>query len=156
MFVFDTSAFINGWRYHYPPSTFPGVWELIAEALGDGRVIAPREALNELEAKDDDVYAWAKPMAASFVDPDADVQRKAGGVQAFLPKPGIRDKADPWVIAEAIVRGLTVVTYEGRTFGGTQTVKASTKMPGICEKWGVPCLILPEALGQLGGSFHLG
>lgn len=85
---FDTSAFINGWRYHYPPATFPGVWELIAVALADGRVIAPREALNELEAKDDDVYAWAKPMAAAFVDPDGDVQREAGSVQAFPPQAG--------------------------------------------------------------------
>ena len=57
-------------------------------------------------------------------------------MQAFLPKPGIRDKADPWVIAEARVRGLMVVTYEGRTFGGTQTVKASTKMPPYARSWG--------------------
>lgn len=155
MFVFDTSAFINGWRYHYPPATFPGVWELIEAALRDGRVIAPREALNELQAKDDDVYGWAKPMAACFVDPGVDVQREAGAVQAFFPKPGIRDKADAWVIAEAKVRGLTVVTYEGRTFGGTPTVKASTKMPGICDHLQVPCVILPDALGQLGGSFRL-
>ena len=48
------------------------------------------------------------------------------------------------------------MAYEARTFGGTQTVKASSKMPGICGKLGVPCLILPEALSHLGGSFHLG
>ena len=156
MFVLDTSVFINGWRYHYPPSTFPGVWDLIAAALSDGRAIGPREVLNELAAKDDDVYAWAKPMADVFVDPDTEVQREAGALQAQLLKPGLRDNADPWVIAEAKVRGLTVVTYEGTTFGGTKTVKASTKMPGICAVLRVRCVTLPEALGQLGGSFQLG
>lgn len=121
--------------------------------MDDGRVISPREVFNELKAKDDPVHQWAKVRVARFVDPDATVQREAGAIQAMFPKPGVQDAADPWVIAEAKVRGLTVVSYEGRTFGGTVTLKATTKMPGICEHLKVPCLILPEALGQLGGSF---
>lgn len=153
MFVFDTSAYINGWRYHYPPSTFPGVWTLIEAGLGDERVLSPRAVFTELGGKDDELHEWAKDFADAFVDPNEEVQTEAGTIQAMLPNPGVRDVADPWVIAEARVRGLTVVTYEGRSFGGTPTLKASTKMPGICAHVGVGRLTLPEALGALGGSF---
>ena len=60
MLVFDTSAYINGWRVHYPLATFPSIWELFEECMGDGRILASRVVYTELEAKDDDVFAWAK------------------------------------------------------------------------------------------------
>lgn len=153
MFVFDTSTYINGWRDHYPPAIFPSVWLLIEAAFDDTRVISPREVYNELSNKDDDVGAWAKDRIAGFVEATADVQREAGAIYGTLPDPGARDGADPWVIAEARVRHLTVVTYEGRTFGGTPTRRWHRQMPGICQHHGVPCVTLPEALGTLGGTF---
>lgn len=156
MFVFDTSAYINGWRDHYPPTTFPGVWTLIETAFGDGRVISPREVYNELTRKDDEVAAWAKERADGFVEPTEDVMRAAGAIFEYeLPNPTTRDGADPWVIAEARMRGFTVVTYEGRTFSGVPfgEQRWARTMPGICQRLGVPCVTLPEALGELGGSF---
>lgn len=153
MFVLDTSAYLNGWHDHYPPETFPSVWSLIEEALDDGRIVGPREVCNELTRKDDVVAAWAKERATRFIDPIADVQREAGPIYQAFPNPGIRDGADPWVIAEARVKGLTVVTYEGRTFAGVPTKNWHRSMPGICQHHSVPCITLPEALGQLGGPF---
>lgn len=153
MFVFDTSAYINGWRDHYPPATFPSVWSLIDAAFDDLRVISPREVYNELTRKDDDVCAWAKDRMAGFIEATAAVTREAGAIQASFSSPGTRDGADSWVIAEARVRGYTVVTYEGRTFGGARTKRWEDKMPGICEHHGIPVVTLPDALGTLGGTF---
>lgn len=153
MFCSDTSLYLNGWRYHYPPATFPGVWERIEEALKDGRIVAPREVFNELVEMDDDVTAWAKPMKAHFVEPSEPVQRRAGVIESMFPKPGIRNKADPWVIAEAEARGLTVVTYEGSSFSGVPTKNWHRSMPGVCQHFGVKHASLAEALGQLGGPF---
>jgi hypothetical protein len=153
MFVFDTSAYINGWHDHYPPATFPSVWALIETAFGDGRVISPREVYAELMHKEDDVCAWAKTHVTAFVEPDEQTQREAGAIYATFPNPGLRDAADPWVVAEAKLRGLSVVTYEGRSFSGVPTKNWSRQMPGICQKHNVTCLTLPEALGDLGGSF---
>jgi hypothetical protein len=48
MLVCDTSAYLNGWRDHYPPSTFPSVWALIAEAIAQARIVLPREVYREL------------------------------------------------------------------------------------------------------------
>jgi hypothetical protein len=154
MLVFDTSAYINGWRVHYPPETFPSVWELFEECMRDGRIIAPREVYNELETKDDDVFAWAKRLEALFVDPSEAVQAAIGPIAALIPNYGVRDLADPFVMAEAKVRGSTVVTYEGtNTITGARTKKWAEKMPGICDQLGIPCCIVPEALGMLDAKF---
>jgi hypothetical protein len=153
MLVFDTSAYLNGWRDHYPPKTFPSVWKLIEDAMVGQRIIAPREVLNELKRKDDEVASWAKTRAELFVEPSGQVQSEAGIILAMLPNPGIRDGADPFVVAEAKVRRMTVVTYEGRSFSGVPTKNWSKRMPGICQKVGVECRTVPEALAMLGASF---
>jgi hypothetical protein len=156
MLVFDTSAFINGWRYHYPPVTFPSVWDLIGSALKDGRIVSPRAVFTELCEKDDKVAEWATTRKALFVEPSEEVQRLAGEITAMLQTIGgptagvIRDKADPFVIAEAEHRKFTAVTYEGtHTFTGRRSKRWETKMPGLCQQRGVDCRIVPEALALL-------
>ena len=82
------------------------------------------------------------------------MQAAVGPIQAYLPNPGVRDVADPFVIAEAQVRGFSVVTYEGtNTITGARTKRWAEKMPGICHKLGIPCCIVPEALAMLGVQF---
>jgi hypothetical protein len=151
--VFDTSAYINGQRDHLPLVTFPSVWRLIEEAIDDQRVILPREAYRELTAQDDDLAAWIKVHAAAVVEPSQDVQREAGRLLAEFPNPGVRNGADPFIVAEARIRGYTVTTYEGRTFSGVPTRRWERTMPGVCQRFGVPCCTLPEALQMLGAEF---
>jgi hypothetical protein len=153
MFVFDTSAYLNGWHDHLPPKTFGSVWTFISDEMAKGRIIAPREVLTELLRKDDDVATWARDRRSSFVEPTEEVQRRAGEIYNEFPNPGIRDGADPFVIAEAEARGFTVVTYEGRSFNGVPTRRWDRQMPGICQRHSVDCATLPESLAQLGGSF---
>jgi uncharacterized protein DUF4411 len=149
--VFDTSAFINGWRIHYRPTTFPTVWERVAEAMAAEFIIAPREVYNELQTKDDDVAHWAHARVHLFVEPSEAVQRAVGPIQASFKNPGVRDRADPFVVAEAPVRSFTVVTYEGtNSITGARTRRWEEKMPGICEELGIQCRIVPEALEMLG------
>jgi Domain of unknown function (DUF4411) len=154
VFVFDTSAYINGRKDHYPPMTFPSVWELVRDAMQDGRIVCPREVYREL-VKEDEVAEWIKKhdLSGLFADPDQQTQRAAGEVYKLFPSPGKRDGADPFVIADAQVRGLTVVTYEGRAHTGVPTKRWHRSMPGICGRVNVPCITLAEALALLGGSF---
>lgn len=153
MFVFDTSAYLNGWHDHLPPATFGSVWTFIAAEMEAGRIVAPREVLAEMLKKDDEVAAWARERAEVFVEPTETVQRRAGEIYSLFPNPGLRDQADPFVIAEAEERGLVVVTYEGRSFSGVPTRRWDRQMPGVCKRLGVGCATLPEALTRLGGSF---
>jgi predicted nucleic acid-binding protein len=153
MFVYDTSAYINGWRDHLPPTTFRSVWAFIGDEMTAGSIVAPREVLTELLQKDDEVAAWANERRDLFVEPSEAVQRRAGVIYQDFPNPHIRDGADPFVIAEAEARGFTVVTYEGRSFNGVPTRRWDRQMPGVCQRHSVACATLPESLAQLGGSF---
>lgn len=105
-------------------------------------------------AKDDSIIDWVKPLAHVFEDPMPEVQRAVGVIyKEFSAGSGRRDSADPFVIAEARARGLTVVTYEGRSFSGVPTRRWERSMPGICQRFSVPCRTLPEALAMLGATF---
>jgi hypothetical protein len=148
--VLDTSAYINGWHHHFKPSILPSVWELVGEAIRDGRVILPREVYRELCAMDDDITKWIKQFAKHVAEPSPEVQRDAGVIQGHFPNPGVRNGADPFILAEARSRGFHVVTYEGQSFSGVPTNRWHRTMPGICQHFSVPCCTLPEALERLG------
>jgi hypothetical protein len=151
MLVFDTSALITAWRIHYPPATMPSVWRAVEQAIDAERIILPREVYSELEAKDDELLSWAKARRRRIVNPSAEVQQEVGPIAAMFPRRGIRDRADPWVIAEAKVRGFVVVTYEGTNAStGEPMPGAEKKMPGICKQLGIDCCIVPAGLTRLG------
>lgn len=153
MLVLDTSAYINGQRDHLPLATFPSVWRLIEAAIDDRRIILPREVYRELTAQDDTLAAWIKERSAMVVEPSQQVQREAGRLMSEFPKPGVRNSADPFIVAEARLRSFAVSTYEGRSFSGIPTARWARSMPGICQRFHVACCTLPEALELLGAEF---
>lgn len=152
-FVFDTSAYINGWRDHYPKPTFGSVWGFIEEGILLSRIASPREVYNELKSKDDAIYKWARERQFAFVDPSPKAQSWVSVIQSAMPHHPGRSPADPFVVAMAKAGDLTVVTYEGRTFAGVPTKRWHRSMPGICKHFDVRCVTLPEALRMLGGKF---
>jgi hypothetical protein len=152
VFVFDTSAFINGSRHHYFLDTMAGVWALVEAAIDDGRVVVPREVYRELLAQDDEITTLVRRHEHVIAEPTEGVQRRAGVFQQMFPKPGLRDLADPFVMAEAEARGFAVVTYEGITFAGERAKKADDKLPALCGEFGIGCCTLAQALRDLGLS----
>jgi len=148
--VFDTSSYINGQHDHLPIATFPSVWIAVGVAIDDGRIIVPREVYRELLEQDDDVAAWIREHEAAVVDPIEQVQVLAGEYFREFPDPGIRNAADPWVLAEAKHRRGIVVTYEGRRFSGVPTRRWHRSMPGLCQHFEIDCCTLPQALSRLG------
>ncbi len=147
--MFDSSAFINGTR-HYYFDTMRAVWTLIEEAIDDDRIIVPREVYREVVDQEDEISDLVKGHKAAVAEPSRDVQIRAGQLQLQFPKPGLRDRADPFVMAEAEIRQFTVVTYEGITFSGAPAKGADKKLPAICGRAGISCSTLPQALRELG------
>jgi hypothetical protein len=82
VFVFDTSAFINGRKFHFLPTIVPSIWKQIEDAIDDGRVIVPREVFRELTVIDDDTAAFIRRHAGAVVEPSELVQRRAGELAA--------------------------------------------------------------------------
>jgi hypothetical protein len=124
----------------------------VQQAIRDGRIILPREVYRELTVFDDDVAAWIKESSAFVTEPSEEVQHRAGVFRAEFPKPGIRNSADPFILAEAEIRGFTVTTYEGRSFRGVPTTNWARSMPGVCKRFEISCCTLPEGLEMLGLS----
>lgn len=108
IYCIDTSSLVTVQRI-YRLSKLEGIWEFLDELATDGRLVAPKEVLEELKVgQDDELYQWAKkhisifkqltpeqwqvgkdivndPKYKGFVDPDKEIP-----------------EADPFVIALAV------------------------------------------------------
>ena len=118
-YCFDTSVFINAWQRDYPPDVFPTVWSNINQLIADYRIVTPEEVRIELDRKDDAVLKWALYRAHVFIPIDASIQLVVKEILDRFPRlidtrKG-RSGADPFVVALARIRGLSVVTYEKAT-----------------------------------------
>jgi hypothetical protein len=71
-YCIDTCALIDLWRRHYPPDVFPGLWEDIERLVNQGRLIAPREVLEELRGVDDEILEWALPSGRPVAEARGD------------------------------------------------------------------------------------
>jgi hypothetical protein len=130
----------------------PSVWGLVAEAIDDQRIILPRAVYRELLVYDDDLAAWINERSAAVVEPSEEVQQLAGTYPQEFPNSPARHEADPFILAEAQIRGFTVVTYEGTSFSGVPTRSWAKSMPGVGQCFEIACCTLPEALRDLGLS----
>ena len=115
------------------------------------RVLCPDEVRVELARQDDDLAKWANARPHLFVALDQAIQLATSQVLAQHPllmkATKNRNGADPFVIATARVRSLTVVSEEK---GGTDT---KPKIPSVCEALGVPCVNVLSFLRDQGWSF---
>ncbi len=150
-YCFDTSVLIECWSRSYPPDVFPGLWLKLDELITGQKVLCPHEVRIELAKQEDDLAKWISARPHMFVPLDDDIQRATSEVLAQHPllmkATKNRNGADPFVIATARVRSLTVVTEEK---GGTET---KPKIPSVCGALGVPCVNVLSFLRDQGWSF---
>lgn len=104
-----------------------------------GRLVAIDEVRRELENKDDDLHKWVKARPKMLVALDEPLQKRAAQIINRFPSLAsggvMRGAADPFVIALAAERRLTVVTAE---------VSKPTKprIPDVCGTLGIGCMTL--------------
>ena len=143
----DTSALIRLRREDYPPDVFPRLWHQLEQLIAAGRIIAIDEVLRELRQKDDEVHQWASQQPNMFVPLDDPILRAATDIinrfPALVRPSQRRGKADPFVIALAGERSLTVVTAE-------RSHSSLRKIPGVCMQLGIPCIGLVAMFRQEG------
>ncbi len=148
----DTSSLIWAWRFAYPRDRFPSVWMQIENLIGSGDLKASPMVLAELERQDDDLHAWAAAKIELFVGLDDEQQQEVRAIMAAhagILQPGEdRVNADPFVIALARRRGLTVVSEERRS-GNPNT----PRIPNVCAARGVRCVNLLGLMADLGWTF---
>jgi hypothetical protein len=132
----DTSAFLDAWVRNYPIDVFPTIWQQMDEAARNGTLLASDEVLRELERKDDGAYDWMKARQEMVITLDTQIEEQVRNVMKGFPrlvdtKKG-RSVGDPFVIAVAQVRNLTVITGENAT--GKREVP---RIPDVCDALGI-------------------
>lgn len=139
-YSFDTSGLIDGLERYYPVDNFPALWERVDELIAAGRFIISEEVWHEVEAKTMTAKAWCTDRLDSIMVPtDAAIATAVRNILTTHPRLVMemkgRNRADPFVIAVAHVRGATVVTGEGADGNANRP-----KIPYICDGMGLPCL----------------
>lgn len=138
MYCFDTSAFVNPWRRYYPPDLFPSVWAHIDRGILDGTILAAQEVEHELNQKDDELRDYVKTKDGLFVPFDDPQQGYLADIvnqfQSWINPESTKNSADPFVVALARHKRLTVVTYEQKAGQGSPRVQ----IPNVCEHYGIP------------------
>jgi hypothetical protein len=136
----DTSALIAAWSERYPIRRVPPFWERMDVLIKEGRLLAPEEVRLEITKKSDGLHGWVSERREMFVDLEEPIQARAKEILRAFPwllknVPG-KSPADPFVIALALERGLTVITEEAP--GGEK----KPRIPFVCEKMGLQCVNL--------------
>jgi predicted nucleic acid-binding protein len=135
-YCIDTSAILDGWVRYYPPDVFPALWTSLEAMIEDGELIAPEEVLHEIEKKEDALHKWAKTHEELFHPLDERMQRTTARILTQFPRlvdsEKERNRADPFVIALAMIRNCPVVT--GEKNNGTPD---RPKIPIVCDHFGV-------------------
>lgn len=145
MYVFDSGAFIQLFRYYYT-DTFKSLWEKFDELIENGKIISVMEVKHELENHGDKLADWVKNHSKIFLKPnqeEANVIMHIYNNVHFEHNIKKQDKlqycneADPFVVAKAKVIGYKVVSTE-------KYKKDGAKVPNLCEYENVEHLSLEE------------
>lgn len=149
----DTSSLLETWHRNYPPDVLPPLWERLSELIAEGELVATEEVRYELEAKDgDELTRWTKRHEKFFVPIDEPIQLVVSDVLRSYPKlidtRRGRSGADPFVIALAKTRGLSVLTEEMPTGSANRP-----HIPDVCLALGIPYLNMLALIRKNGWTF---
>jgi adenylate kinase len=127
----DSSALIHAWRRVYRPKNFGFVWDGFDSLIEEGRLRASIEVYNELEKKDDELFAWCKERKEKlFCEIDDDIQKVVREILRDHPRlvdtvKG-RSGADPFVIALAETANPFMVVL-------TEETRGKIRIPDVCD-----------------------
>lgn len=149
-FSFDTSAFINGQRDLFRPTTFGPLWDRVAGLIQARQVLAVDEVKREIRRKDDDVAKWVLAQPGLFVPLTHDIQKATKAVLTACPRlmaqhGANRNSADPFVVGLALARGGTVVTQENAANSSRKP-----RIPDACAAIGTPWMTLSDFIDVQG------
>lgn len=140
-YCIDTNALVDLWRRVYPIDVFPSLWKNMEELVRSGKLIAPREVLNELEQVDDELLKWVKKHRDMIIGLETEQQDRVKEILRVYPTLIEPNKtipdADPFVIALAMTESAVVVTNEKLAGPGGRP-----KIPNVCLKYQIKCLNL--------------
>lgn len=160
-FLLDSNTFIEAKNRYYGMTFCPAYWDWLEKNYKTGNIASIDPVKEELVRAGDTLSNWIKGHNELFltVSDPATQQRfievltylqsqkhmKANAMGEFVKG------ADPWLIAKASVKGMTIVTHEAFD---TQSKKAF-KIPVVAKQFGVQCIDTFELLERFEAEFVL-
>jgi len=149
-YVIDTSTFIQIFKM-YPQDIFRNLWLKFEEYLATEIIISHEEVYNELSEKSDELSKWSKLRKSSFYrhafEAETEFITQIGiKYPNFIIKPK-KYYADPWIIAQAKVKKLKIITEE-------RINRNSERIPKIAkEMFEVECVSLIDLMKKESWTF---
>lgn len=155
-YVIDTSSLIR--LASFNRSVFVGLWANMEGLIEEGRLSAPKAVLNDLKAKDDRIFRWAKAHDALFVDISSRELEILRDIENSHPNwvdiNSAKNHADPYVVALAAYKKkqrqrklrhykVTIVTEESKD-------PKRLKIPSVAKDYGIESIDL-DGLFQMEG-----
>lgn len=137
-----------------------GLWKKVEELIKEGVIISHIEVLGEIKkdgVRGEQLYNWAQENKSSFwehnIKEEGEVIRAMSGqYKAFVDNRVGDVYADPWLIAQAKTRGLTIITEEKASASSNM---AKARIPNVCRDplFNVRCIDLFELCKERGWVF---
>ena len=147
VFLIDSSALIAPYESYYPFDIAPCFWDQIKENIEQGRIAVLDVVKDEVEKGGDDLSEWVKGLSIAKL-----IDRRETAILAhyseiltyiqtceFYTPHALADwananTADPWLIASAIEKGYTIVTFESSAGHLSKKFPSKRcKIPDICD-----------------------
>jgi len=158
-YIIDTSSLIE-LNKHNPRDVYLGVWKKIEYLVNSGRLLAPKEVLNEIKQIDDSLSKWAKTQNKMFIEPTVrqiEIVKDILDKYPALIKTDRKFDADPWVIALAI----ELNTQKQKTLLAVKRIVVTEeklrgekiKIPFVCEKMEIESMDIIDMFRAEGWRF---
>ena len=160
VYLLDSNTLIQAKNEYYAFDLCPGFWDWIAREHAAGNVFSIERVRRELEVGNDDLSQWAMACPAGFfLADDAPSLQAMATVSNWVQNENFRPEAkrsflagaDPFLIAQALAHGHTVVTHEVHIEGERRKVK----IPTVCRALNVPYERTFQVLRNLQAAFVL-
>lgn len=166
IYSIDTSTFLDIWC---PPEgnifskdRLPELWIHIESLIDQGKIIASREVLDELERNaNEELAEWLKKHRSMFVLDRPQIEAADAIINDVYTtykngyKPDISDAADPFVVATAIVHNAVVFTQEHTQPNHDPSQTNAPKIPTVCALYGLECVNIEQFITREGFSITM-
>lgn len=139
----DANVLIQAWQKYYRPAICPTYWDVLNKLGNQHRIFLSELVYEEITRTEDDLSKWLKESQIPVEKITESVTKYLQHI--YLSKPvhkklvdntKARSLADPWVIAHALDKNVTVVTKEEKvTALNSKKIKIPNVCDNMCVKW---------------------
>jgi hypothetical protein len=156
VFILDADVLIHAYRYDFPPSgKHDGFWEWLDILAASVDIFIPESVMKEIKEGNDGLFDLLHTLKNLKHHPTSEAILKipdvlrAYGALTEIDVEIIGRRADPYIIAHAMLLNASVITNEIPEPG--RTVPRNKKIPDICSALNVDCIRYPHFLWEMRG-----